>query len=148
MTDIKCCMEMKCYSYNYFSSHHLDVCTLRPDSDSNSRPQKTHECSQSGRSTQNCCMWTLFSSLLFSLLPQNSQSHSPSDRTCIEHKLNKSICIPSIQGIITCWSTAWSSSSSSRCCCLASIMSRKERKWSFPSLLTCWRQTYSGRYLE
>ena len=148
MTDIKCYIEIKCNGYNYFSPHHLDMCTLSPYSDPNSRPQNTHKCSQSGRSAQNCWMWTLLSSLFFSLSPQNLQSHSPSDSTCIEHKLNKSISTPSIQ-CITSWSTAWSSSvSSSRCCCLAWMMSRKERKWSLPSLRTCCRQTYSRRYLE
>ena len=41
---------------NYFSLPHRDLCTLIPDSDLNSRPQKTQECSKSGRSKQNCCM--------------------------------------------------------------------------------------------
>ena len=151
MTAIKCYIEIKCNGYNFFSPHHLDRSALSPDSDSNSRPQNTHECSQSGRLAKNCWMWTLLSSLFFSLSPQNSQSHFPSDSTCIKHKVNKSISTPSIlvYQCITSWSTAWLSSvSSSPCCCLAWMMSRKERKWSLPFPRTCCRQPYSRRYLE
>ena len=88
MADIKWYIEIKC---NDYCPQHLDMCTLSPDS--NSRPQNTQKCFQSGRSAQHSWM----SSLFFSLSPQNSQSHSPSNSTCIEHKLNKSISTPTIQ---------------------------------------------------